>query len=463
MASTLPPTQPPTAQEYAGDEIGALVLDAGSHSIRAGFAGEDTPKSVIPTHYGVLDDGRQVFGENAIHIARADMDIRTPYTRDGLVEDWDTATRLWEYSITSRLTGAPPTSPRHNGLNEPQEAGADVAMAERADDELDKVLGEYPLLMSEPGGNPVKHREKMVEVLMEDWGVPAFFLEKTGKLAAYANGKATALVVDVGHTHTAVTAVWEGMTLKKSLMTSPIAGAYLSDQLRLMFAQTQPPVPLVPHYMVKAKSPVDANAPANAVYTHFATPPKDSFRRFEEERVLTAFKESVVQCWQGPGRLESNLDPARSYPARPFEMPDGWNTVFGLERFKVVEPFFDTKHAYTSPDLPTPKSEDSVSSLVHRALQNVDVDARPTLLANVILTGAGSLIEKFADRLQADLQALNPNPRVRVIATSNSVERKYGSWIGGSVLASLGTFHQMWVPRHEYKEFGASIVERRCK
>ncbi|KAH9823778.1 Actin-related protein 4, partial [Teratosphaeria destructans] len=55
MASTLAPTQAPAGQEYAGDEIGALVLDAGSHSIRAGFAGEDTPKSVVPSQYGVLD------------------------------------------------------------------------------------------------------------------------------------------------------------------------------------------------------------------------------------------------------------------------------------------------------------------------------------------------------------------------------------------------------------------------
>lgn len=32
----------------------------------------------------------------------------------------------------------------------------------------------------------------------------------------YANGKATALVVDVGHFNTSVTALWEGMVLKKS-------------------------------------------------------------------------------------------------------------------------------------------------------------------------------------------------------------------------------------------------------
>ena len=29
---------------FGADEVGALVFDFGSHSIRAGYAGEDTPK-----------------------------------------------------------------------------------------------------------------------------------------------------------------------------------------------------------------------------------------------------------------------------------------------------------------------------------------------------------------------------------------------------------------------------------
>jgi hypothetical protein len=35
---------------FGGDEVGALVFDIGSHTTRAGFAGEDTPKvSMHPT------------------------------------------------------------------------------------------------------------------------------------------------------------------------------------------------------------------------------------------------------------------------------------------------------------------------------------------------------------------------------------------------------------------------------
>lgn len=141
--------------------------------------------------------------------------------------------------------------------------------------------------------------------------------------------------------------------LSKSLgiTKSPLAGNFVSQQIRLMFSQSQPPVPLTPHFMVSSKTPVDAGAPSQATLKTFKTPPTPSFRQFEEERVLTEFKESVVQIWGGPGRLSSgpqgttNEEVVKGFPGRPFEMPDGWNQVFGGERFKVAEGLFDTKAA----------------------------------------------------------------------------------------------------------------------
>ena len=116
------------------------------------------------------------------------MEIRNPYNSDGIVEDWDTAARLWEYSITSRLTGAKQTPPTRNGLNDrtgPRDENGDVEMEmEQAEDQQEQPLAEFPLLMSEAPWNPTKAREKTMEIAMEEWGVPAFFLAKTGQLAA---------------------------------------------------------------------------------------------------------------------------------------------------------------------------------------------------------------------------------------------------------------------------------------
>ncbi len=41
---------------YGGDEISAIVLDPGSSTLRVGWAGEDTPRGVLPTAFGYVPD-----------------------------------------------------------------------------------------------------------------------------------------------------------------------------------------------------------------------------------------------------------------------------------------------------------------------------------------------------------------------------------------------------------------------
>ena len=64
----------------------------------------------------------------------------------------------------------------------------------------------------------------------------------------------------------------------------------------------------------------------------------------------------------------------------------------------------------------------------------------------------------IADRLQKELAALSPSSmKVKIIAPP---ERKYSVWIGGSILASLSTFQNLWVSKQEYDESGPGIVHR---
>ncbi|KAJ9620840.1 NuA4 histone acetyltransferase subunit [Taxawa tesnikishii (nom. ined.)] len=431
-------------------------------------------KSVVPSFYGDIS-GQQLLGENAIYNPKPDLELRNIFDNESIVEDWDTAAKLWEYSITSRLTGQRQSAASKNGLNDPSDVkDEDGDMAMEGVEELEKPMAENPLLVSEPAWNPQKAREKTMEIAMESWGVPAFWMGKTGMLAAFAHGKPTALVVDIGARVTSVTPIFEGFVLKKGVQKSHLAGDYISQQIRLQFAQMTPAVPLVPHYMVKSKQPVDAGQPSNATYVQFGTPPTASFRKLSEERVLTSFKESVVQTWQGPGKLDApsgipgqtNADTVRNLPPKPFEMPDGWNQVFGVERFRVVEGLFNPAGALTVGTrrrIASPRSEAYFAGFGCGFLAAVDVEVRPQLLNHIVLTGGGSVIEKLGERLQAELTTLYPNPRVRVHVAPNIVDRKYGAWVGGSVLASLGTFHQMWISRKEYEEHGAGIVEKRCK
>ncbi|KAI9722667.1 MAG: hypothetical protein M1812_001598 [Candelaria pacifica] len=189
MAAVQSSSMPPSNVEYGGDEISALVLDPGYSSTRAGFAGEDVPKSVIPSFYGITSgspaEQKYIFGDNSIHNALSHHEIHNPMSKDGTVEDWDTATKLWEYAITSRLTSAKPTNPLNNGLNDDDQAKAELDTDMDGVEEEEKTLEENPLLMTETGWNTGKQREKSIEVAMESWGVPAFWLGRSGVLAAW--------------------------------------------------------------------------------------------------------------------------------------------------------------------------------------------------------------------------------------------------------------------------------------
>lgn len=167
------------------DEISAIVLDPGYSVTRAGFAGEDAPKSVVPTFYAKRGDSSEpIFDDNALFNTQPGLDVSNPMSSNGIIEDWDIAAKLWEYTITSRLTGRKQPKALRNGLNDPLK-GEDVNMEDvDAVEEQEAPLAESPLLVTEPGWNSLKNREKTIELAMEDWGAPAFYLGRSGVLAA---------------------------------------------------------------------------------------------------------------------------------------------------------------------------------------------------------------------------------------------------------------------------------------
>lgn len=293
------------------------------------------------------------------------------------------------------------------------------------------------------------------------------------------------MVVDVGAASASITPIHDGLVLRKGVQRSPLAGNYISNQIRLLFSQSQPQIPLTPHYLISSKSPVDAGQPPVATYRTFptGTEPHLSFRHLQEERVLTEFKESVVAVWPGPGKLGGhspegipNVELARAHQGKPFEMPDGWNQLFSsVDRYRPVESLFDAKMALTdsgpAPTAPPhqqqqqnpPPSAQTITECIRAALAAVETDIRPHLLSSIVVTGGTSLIHGFTERLNYELTTAYPGSRVRIHAPGPLPERKFGSWIGGSILASLGTFHQMWISKREYEEHGAQIIEKRCK
>jgi actin-related protein len=135
----------------------------------------------------------------------------------------------------------------------------------------------------------------------------------------------------------------------------------------------------------------------------------------------------------------------------------------------LLPPEFLSLPSTTAPNstIPTPalSQAQSLQSLIVNAVRANDVDLHPTLLQNIIVVGGTTLIPGFLDRLQYELSRIPGigNARPRIESPGNIVARKYSAWLGGSILASLGTFHQLWIGREEYMEVGKSVVHRRAR
>jgi len=79
------------------------------------------------------------------------------------------------------------------------------------------------------------------------------------------------------------------------------------------------------------------------------------------------------------------------------------------------------------------------------------------------MVGGNSLMNGFVEKFEKSLYEIAPqNTKVKIFAYPKSFERKFSSWLGASILASTGSFQNLWIGKFEYEETGPSIVERKC-
>ncbi|KAF8897287.1 actin-related protein Arp4p [Infundibulicybe gibba] len=428
---------------YGGDEVSALVLDIGTSSLRAGYAGDDTPKAIIPTSYGyhrtpsdsdvIMGGGAELYekqdlakiylGQNGPSLWRQDMEVGNPLV-DGLIHDFNPIPPLIEHALGSVM--------RCNA-------------------------SEHPILVTEPAWNTPANRERMAEIMFEQFQVPAFYIANTGVLNAFAAGKGSALVIDVGQTMASVTPVVDGFVLRKGLVYSALPKLVQAHARHVLASPTQARrgIDLIPNQLIIHKVPVEPGAPPRfSLREDRIQGTTNSWKAWAESREVDEWTQSVAgvldQGW--------NDQAAAARPPKQYEFPSGYNTYFGTDRFTVGEQFF-----WHSPQLiaSNPTLPKNIPALITESLRACDPELRQVLMGNVVLTGGGSLFSGFADRLATELTRTFPHTKIH--APGNPIERRYGGWLGGSILASLGTFHQLWISREEWQDHGKAIVGQRCK
>ena len=96
------------------------------------------------------------------------------------------------------------------------------------------------------------------------------------------------------------------------------------------------------------------------------------------------------------------------------------------------------------------------------SISKCENDISRELFSNIVLAGGNTMFDGFAERLRTEIETHVPGKLLKGLEVVAPPERKYSTWIGGSILASLSTFGGMWISANEYNETGPQIVHRKC-
>lgn len=404
------------------DELGALVFDPGQNSLRIGYAQEDSPQFEISTDVGCRknEDGNSTYYMDSVSLNKAKANVEIfNCMENGMIENWDVFEKMLDYSYSRCF-------------------------------QYDSA--QHPLLMTEPIWNVKNKREHLTELVFEKYNVPAFFMVKNAVAAAFAHGRCTGLVIDSGASHTSVVPIYNGFTLHRSYIKSCVGGDYLRYECRKLLEKNR--IDVVPTYLVGDKQGVKEKESPKWTRKVDVPTVTASWHNYMVKQVIEDFKLSTLQVAPKPVCDGGNMT---AYTAH-YEFPNGYHQDFGNDCVNIPEILFSP-----GPEMKHGDTIVALKDLVKTCIARCDVDIQPALYSSCILTGGNTSLKGFAERLTYDLVKHIPAMmRFKVISSNNIAERRFSAWIGGSILASLGSFQQMWISREEYFECGKQQVHMKC-
>jgi actin len=374
------------------DDAQTVIIDNGSGMVKAGFAGEEAPRAVFPSivgrpkHANAMQGSAQkseFIGEEAQQ-KRGILNLNYPID-NGIVSSWEDMEKVWNHTFYNELRVAP-----------------------------EECVG---VLVTEAPRNPKANREKMIQIMFENFQVKNCYVALQAVMSLYAAGRPTGLVCDAGDGVSHTIPVYEGYCIPHAIEKMEIAGRVLTNWMQKLLLEAG-----------------------------------ESFTSSAELEIVKDIKEKTAFVAQNYEEEIAEVANSSNKDVQ-FTLPDKRViTVSGHARMQCPELLF-------KPEL-NGFSCKSLHGLCYASINGSDIDVRKDLCKNIIMSGGTTMYEGIADRLKMEVQnALPAGAEIRIVA---SADRKYAVWKGASTLASLSTFASSWITKEDYDEHGAPVVHRKC-
>ncbi|XP_038044644.1 actin, clone 302-like isoform X2 [Patiria miniata] len=195
----------------SGGDKANLIIDNGSWTIKAGFAGEDAPKAVFrsmvgePRHQNIagIPELRDTYIGDEAERKRGILSLKYPIEK-GVITNWDHMEKVWHHTF-------------HNELNVKPE--------------------EHCVILTESPLNPKANREKMAQIMFETFNTPAIYVAMQQVLSLYASGRTTGLVLEAGHGVSHAVPVDEGYAVSHAIRRLDYGGYNLTFFLSQMLSE----------------------------------------------------------------------------------------------------------------------------------------------------------------------------------------------------------------------------------
>ena len=239
--------------------------------------------------------------------------------------------------------------------------------------------------------------------MFEKFDVPAAYVAQPEVLALYASGATSGMVVTCGEGVTRAVPINEGFAVQQDIVQCDVAGCDITNYLVELLNEK-----------------------------------KEIFTTSAERLMVKEIKEKV-------GYVAQDYDQElKSFSPKAYELPDGTSLTVKKERFQCAEALFQ-------PTL-VGKETKGIHQVTQRSLNKFPGEMREHMCANVVLSGGTSMLPGFQQRFEKELKALFPGDmKIEVVAPE---ERKYATFIGGSILSSLSSFADQWIDYQKFKESG---------